>query len=343
MFRTSIAVGGLAAAFSLAGAAIAQPPAPSKFEAVFQARCAGCHEPHVERAPARADIAQMAPGQIVGALQGVMAPMAAGLSNDDIQGLAAYLGASPQKLATAPQPSAATILATVPPHPASAPSKPFEWRAYGGGDYASNRYAPLDQINKDTVKYLHVAWRQSLTPDVVRQAGPGVPVAPNNNETTPLMVGGLVYFSTGIGGVAALDAATGKVVWHVDHAVGGDGPLAVGAGDGDGVAFGAATRSLTYWPDGKDGRIIALIGNKYLTALNAKTGQRIGDFGANGQVDLRQGQMKGQTTFSWKTGPTVIVRGVVIIGSYVTDINSARSVSKKSTPRGDVRGIDARC
>ncbi len=90
-----------------------------------------------------------------------------------------------------------------------------EWRAYNG-DYASTRYSPLDQVNKDTVKNLKVAWRQSLTPDVISEGRTGVPRPSNNNETTPLMVGGLVYFSTGIGGVAALDAATGKVVWHVD-------------------------------------------------------------------------------------------------------------------------------
>lgn len=344
MVRASIAVGGLCAGLVLAGAVFAQPAAPSRFETLFQTRCAGCHEPAAERAPGRADIARMAPEQIVGALEGVMAPMAGGLSKDDIHGLAAHLGASPQaaQAATAPQPSPAIQPSS--PLRANLPAaKPFEWRAYGG-DYASTRYAPLDQINRDTVKTLTVAWRQSLIPDVVRQAQPSAPAAPINNQTTPLMVGGLVYFSTGIGGVAALDAATGQVVWHVDRALGpgaGDAPVS-GRVDGDGAPFGAATRSLTFWPDGRDGRIIALIGGRYLTALNAKTGRRIADFGLGGQVDLRQGQMEGQTSFTWRTGPTVIVRGVVIIGSVVSDINSARAVSMKSTPRGDVRGIDAR-
>jgi glucose dehydrogenase len=39
------------------------------------------------------------------------------------------------------------------------------------------------------------------------QEGRELSPAPANNETTPLMVGGLVYFSTGISGVAAVDAA----------------------------------------------------------------------------------------------------------------------------------------
>src|SRR5712691_3243706 len=101
-----------------------------------------------------------------------------------------------------------------------------EWRAYNGS-YASTRYSPVDQINKDTVKNLKVLWRQSLTPDAVKEGREGVPSPPINNETTPLMVGGLVYFSTGIGGVAAVDAATGKVVWHVDSSVSNAPPVDV--------------------------------------------------------------------------------------------------------------------
>src|ERR1700682_392846 len=70
-----------------------------------------------------------------------------------------------------------------------------EWRAYNGS-YASMRYSPLDQINQDTVKNLKVVLPQSLTPDAVKEGREGVPPPPVNNETTPLMVGGLVYFST---------------------------------------------------------------------------------------------------------------------------------------------------
>ena len=36
--------------------------------------------------------------------------------------------------------------------------KPGEWWTYGG-DLASTRYSPLDQINKDNFKTLEVAWR----------------------------------------------------------------------------------------------------------------------------------------------------------------------------------------
>jgi quinoprotein glucose dehydrogenase len=216
-----------------------------------------------------------------------------------------------------------------------------EWRAYNG-NYASTRYSPLDQINKDTVKNLKVAWRQSLTPDAVKEGRDNVPPPPANNETTPLMIGGLVYFSTGIGGVAALDGATGKVVWHVDSSVSNAPAAAVADPDTGRLLVGSATRGVAYWTDGRDERIVALIGGRYLTALNAKTGKRYPNFGEGGEVDLRKGQERGATAFSWRTGPTVIVRGVVIIGSNVNDINSAGPVSHKTMPPGDVRGIDVR-
>src|SRR5215216_1024563 len=36
-------------------------------------------------------------------------------------------------------------------------AKSGEWRAYGGDD-ANTHYSPLDQLNRDTVKNLQVAW-----------------------------------------------------------------------------------------------------------------------------------------------------------------------------------------
>src|SRR5436190_2182127 len=193
----------------------------------------------------------------------------------------------------AARPTPGTLPTSVPAHPPALPAKAFERKAWGA-DYAESRYAPLDQINADTLKYLHIAWRQSLTPDAVRAAVPAAGPAPINNQTTPIMVGGLVYYSTGVGGVAALDAETGRVVWHVDRALPGSGaaspPADGGRVDGEGAPLGGATRSVAYFADGKDGRIIALVGGRWLTALNAKTGARIADFGAGGQVDLRAGQ-----------------------------------------------------
>lgn len=332
-FPTLAAIG-LSAALHLAGAANAQSPEETQnAEALFQSRCASCHEPSIERAPTRANMRMMSSAQIAGALQsGVMAPMATGLSATDIELLAAHLGGASLEAVAGTLPEAPPENLSVPPAP------PANWTAYNG-DYSSQRYSPLDQINKDTIQNLHIAWRQSLSPaDPNRDPAIRIPPPSSNNQTTPLMVDGLVYYSTGIGGVTALNAGTGELVWNFD-------PASVSqyatTNEGAGQRGGGATRGLTYYDDGADGRIVALVGGHFLTAINARTGLIIRDFGEDGQVDLRKGQERGATEFTWRTGPTVVVRGVVIIGSVVRDINADRGEPQSITaPPGDVRGID---
>ena len=204
-----------------------------------------------------------------------------------------------------------------------------EWRAWAA-DAGSTRYSPLDQINANTVQRLQIAWRQSGTPDAVTAGLASVFPPPGNYQHTPLMVGGLLYMSTGLGTVAALDPATGSVVWFDPPPV-----------EGDGLRRGlAANRGLAYWTDGTDERIITLVG-QYLVALNAKTGKRYADFGVNGEVDLRQGLSRPYDNYSWRGAP-LVVNDVVVVGSVVGDINSAARPSRMEAPPGDVRGYDVR-
>jgi quinoprotein glucose dehydrogenase len=65
-----------------------------------------------------------------------------------------------------------------------------EWRTYGG-DLGNTRYAPLDQINKDNFNKLEVAWR--FKTDALG------PRPEYNYESTPLMVGGVIYVTAGSG------------------------------------------------------------------------------------------------------------------------------------------------
>ena len=213
--------------------------------------------------------------------------------------------------------------------PATVAAQSGEWRAYAG-DAASTKYSPLDQINADNAGSLQLAWRQSTIPDAVRQGNPlDAPIASQN---TPLMAGGLLYVSTGLGTVAALDATTGEVVWF-------DAAPVV---DGQAVRRGAATRGVAYWtdPDGED-RVLAVVASK-LVALNAKTGERYPDFGDGGDVDLTLGYDDRQVdTFTWRSAP-VVVRDIVVIGSAMTDYVSQSQPATKAMPPGDVRGFDVR-
>src|SRR5438132_1132249 len=69
-----------------------------------------------------------------------------------------------------------------------------------------SRAAPPDQINRENVKDLRVAWRWK---------GQNFGPAPEFNlEATPLMIGGVLYTTIGTRrDVVAIDAATGETLW----------------------------------------------------------------------------------------------------------------------------------
>lgn len=123
-----------------------------------------------------------------------------------------------------------------------AADKNRDWPSYGG-DKGSTKYSPLDQIDRSSIKNLRIAWRQSGMPAELRPMFPNA-VASNNYEHTPLMVDGLLYMSTAVGLVAALDPTTGKVVWYDVPPQQPGVPLARGAST-RGIAYGktATTRA----------------------------------------------------------------------------------------------------
>src|SRR4026208_1824213 len=70
-----------------------------------------------------------------------------------------------------------------------APAGPMvDWRAFGGDN--SSRYTPLDQINRENVKSLQVAWTW-------RFDNYGTATETLNTETTPLMVNGVLSLPAG--------------------------------------------------------------------------------------------------------------------------------------------------
>ena len=203
-----------------------------------------------------------------------------------------------------------------------------EWPSYAA-DVAGTKYSPLEQINHQTVGDLEIAWRQPVIPEAIRD-GSTVrgPVAAQN---TPLMAGGLLYVSTGLGTVAALDPSTGDVVWNDDV------PVFEG-NDRDRRA--RQTRGVAYWTDGEDARVLAARGPK-LVALNAQTGERYPEFGTDGEVDLRDGLTRDFPDYYYLSAP-LVVDDIVIVGSFVPDILNNQMPAMKESPRGDVRAYDVR-
>src|SRR3954454_6077019 len=75
-----------------------------------------------------------------------------------------------------------------------------------GNDKGGTRYSTLDQINRDNVGKLKVAWTYHTG-----DAGPATTI-----ECTPLVVDGVMYVTTVKTKVVALDAATGQKRWSFD-------------------------------------------------------------------------------------------------------------------------------
>jgi quinoprotein glucose dehydrogenase len=202
-----------------------------------------------------------------------------------------------------------------------------EWPAYAG-TYASARYSPLAQIDRDNAKNLHVAWRWKSPDMAIKEARPDV--GPSlANESTPLMVGGVLYTSTSLSQVAAIDAATGETRWVYD-------PKIYENGLGLPANLGWLHRGVAYWRNGDDERIVILTAFAQMIALDAKTGKPVPTFGEDGRIDLAEGLRRPvDRDYYSMTSPPVIVRGVIVVGSSVTDWWAHRP-----SPPGDVRGFD---
>jgi quinoprotein glucose dehydrogenase len=201
-----------------------------------------------------------------------------------------------------------------------------EWPAYAG-TYAAARYSPLTQIDRDNAKNLHIAWRWKSPDMAIKEAKSGV--GPSfANESTPLMVGGVLYTSTSLSQVAAIDAATGETRWVFD-------PKIYENGLGIPPNLGWLHRGVAHWRNGDDERIVILTAFAQMIALDAKTGKPVLTFGKDGRIDLAEGLRRPvDRDYYTMTSPPVIVRGVIIVGSSVLDWWGKRP------PPGDVRGFD---
>ena len=82
---------------------------------------------------------------------------------------------------------------------------PDMWPMYNG-DYSGRRFSTLKTINTDNVSSLSLAW-------VYRLAGGGIPGNVGTLKGTPVVVNGVAY-ATSPDHVWAIDARTGREIWH---------------------------------------------------------------------------------------------------------------------------------
>lgn len=207
-----------------------------------------------------------------------------------------------------------------------------EWPAYGG-DLGHSKYSPLDQINADNVQRLQTAWTWTSVDEEVRNANQVIRERGSFRsyayEMTPLMVNGVLYATTSLGQIAAIDPISGETLWSYDPVLYVDGRPAV---------HGFMTRGLAYWTDGVQERLFYAAGRTFLMSIDAKTGQPDRAFNSGGRVDLKRGL--GRTidpALYAVSSPPLVVGDVVIVGSAMTE-----GTDMKEAPPGHVRAFDVR-
>ncbi len=184
-----------------------------------------------------------------------------------------------------------------------------EWQTYHG-DYGGRHYSELDQINRGNVKQLTLAW--SWKPGDV-----GTTI-----ECNPIVVKGVMFVTTPTLHAAALNAATGALLWRFDpwQGAGGRGLI----------------RGVAYWSERKgDERFFHSAGD-WLYALDARTGKPIPGFGRGGRISHRDGF--DRDVFYLRVGnnsPGIVWKDLLILGSTTGE-------GPQPTAPGDVRAFDVR-
>ena len=178
-----------------------------------------------------------------------------------------------------------------------------KWQEYLGGP-DRNHYSALTQINTSNVSRLKVAWTYAA-PDTGQM------------QMSPIIVDGILYGVSASVQAFALDAATGRELWHF-----GD-PL---------KAWHSTSRGVAYWSNGADKRILYTIGPK-LWALNAETGRPIETFGQNGAVDLHDGlPEQARNKFIISNTPGTVFENLIVMPVRLSEGADAAP--------GDIRAFD---
>ena len=238
--------------------------------------------------------------------------MAAGLS---VAGLVSVVAQQPARPAARP---AAARPAAAAPVPAG------QWRTYGG-DLASTRYSPLDQINASNFGSLRIAWRFRTDafgprPEIQLQA-------------TPLYVDGALYAAVGSRRTAvSIDPATGELLWSRRF---DERPRT--------FPRGLSGRGVAYWESGTTKRIFMVSPGYQMLSIDAKTGELDPAFGVKGVLDMRKHlgypvDDVDKAEIGLHSAP-IVANGIVIVGS--AHLPGGAPATKEHI-KGVIMGFDAR-
>ena len=193
----------------------------------------------------------------------------------EMRDLVAYLGSLTSDPKTGMVARGAEMGAGIPFADVANP-KPGTWPTYDG-NMSGNRFSPLNQINTSNVERLAPKWMFTI------------PGAPRPLQVTPVVVEGVMYV-TSVNEAYALDARSGREIWHYSR------PRTQGlAGD----AASGINRGVAVLGD----RVFMVTDNAHVIALHRLTGQLLWDVE---MADSRQNY--------GATGAPLVVNDLVISG-----------------------------
>lgn len=177
-----------------------------------------------------------------------------------------------------------------------------EWPTYQG-DEARNQFSYLEQITKDNVGTLEVAW--TYTSENVELG------ERSQMQCNPIVKDGILYGTSPTLKVFALEAATGSPLWEFDPKT---------WLKGEGVSFGiSANRGVALWEGPGEKRILMSIGG-WLLCLEGNTGLPIESFGEGGRTSLKLdlGERAQDLHVESRT-PGTVFEDLLIMGTRVSE------------------------
>jgi quinohemoprotein ethanol dehydrogenase len=181
----------------------------------------------------------------------------------------------------------------------NAESEPGNWLAFGR-TYEEQRHSPLTQINRETVGDLGLAWYKDMGTNRAQEA-------------TPIVVDGIMFFTSSWSRVYAMDAKTGEQIWMFDPEVPGEVARRACC---DVVNRGVAVYKGRVYVGSLDGRLIA---------LDAATGEEVWE------VDT----IIDRTRFYTVTGAPRVANGKVFIGNGGAEFGVRGYVTAYDAETGD--------
>jgi len=211
-----------------------------------------------------------------------------------------------------------------------------EWPSYAA-DAGSTKYTSLSQINEENFQNLEIAWRwSSIDADLDLEAlvENGADINFGRLQATPLMIDGVLYMLTALNQVAAMDAASGTLLWSHDPQVYLSGPSM--------SPLGFHHRGVAYWSEGDQSRILLATNDGYVISLDASSGAVDENF-AGGRIDMTLGIPRAdRDVMDWQGAqPVGSVSPPVVVGDtlVVQQITSNRPHFKERPPTW-IRGYD---